>query len=430
MAEGAAPRRPHGGSPYAGPVRPEPVPTGHDGSDLVRRRPRTVPPLTDRGEVARLVAVALIGAVSLAVSIAQQPDAPGLRWFADAALGVGALVLVRWRRVHPVAVSVLVVLASLVSTSVLGAVPLALVSLATTRRWQAISGVGVLFLASTVASDVVTRGVSQRVWADLVLAAAAYGTCVGFGAYLGSRRDLVAALQDRAAAAEREQAARVAQVQVAERTRIAREMHDVLAHRISLVAMHAGVLAFRRDLPPDEQAATAGVVRDNANLALVELREVLGVLRADTPSGAGGTSAPEPPQPTLSAVPELVERERRAGAVVRLDLDAATTTALADLPETTSRHAYRIAQEGLTNARKHAPGSLVHVTVEGSPGGLLTLTVQNAAGARPPAGLAGAGLGLVGAAERVRLLGGRLDHGPDDTGGYRLRAVLPWPHEE
>ncbi|WP_431838145.1 sensor histidine kinase [Cellulomonas sp. Y8] len=379
-------------------------------------------PLSDRGELLRLGAVAVVGAVSLAASIDQSPPASALRWVLDGAVGVAALVALRWRRAFPVAVAAGVVLATAVCASTLGAVVLAVVSLATWRRWPAIVLVGALLVGSTVVDDAARGETAAQVGARAVLTSALYAALVGTGAYLGSRRELLQALRDRAHAAEREQAARVEQAQVAERTRIAREMHDVLAHRISLVAMHAGALAFRDDLPAAERVATATVVRDNANLALVELRQVLGVLRAEP----GPSTVPEPPQPTLDALPDLVQQARAAGSPVELSIAPGTADALPALPPATSRNVYRVVQEGLTNARKHAPGTPVRVTVAGTPGGLLDVLLQNGAGAGA-SGVEGSGTGLVGAAERVRLLGGRLDHGPDGAGGYRLRAVLPWP---
>lgn len=385
--------------------------------------PHAPRPAGARGEALRLGAVALVGAVSLAAVAAQMPGSSPWRWVLDGLVGVAALALLRLRHRHPVLVAVVVVLASTWAASVLGAVVLAVVSLATTRRWRPVLGVGLLLVATTVADDV-ARGTADRWWGQAVLTAALYAALAGFGAYQGSRRDLMAALRERAEAAEREQRSRLEQARTAERTRIAREMHDVLAHRISLVAMHAGVLAFRTDLPAEQQAATAGVVRDNANLALAELRQVLGVLRQD------GDPVPAPPQPTLADLDGLVEAAADLGAGARLDVGAGTRAALRALPVATSRSAYRIVQEALTNARKHAPGAPVVVAVAGSPGGVLTLDVQNGRPTGPDTGVPGSGTGLVGVGERVRLAGGRLAHGPDGEGGYRLQAVLPWEDEE
>jgi len=366
---------------------------------------------------------AVVGAVSLGLAATSAAGAPWWRWVLDALVGVGALALLTRRDRFPAAVAAVIVLASTWCSSVLGATVVAVVALASTRRWRPVAAVGALFVASTVVDDV-PHGAFARAGEQAVLVAAVYAALVGLGAYLGSRRDLVAALRGRAEATEREQRARVEQAQVAERARIAREMHDVLAHRISLVAMGSGVLAFRPDLPEPERVAAATAVRDNANLALAELRQVLGVLRQ------GDAPVPDAPQPTLADVDRLVAEARALGDDVRLDVAAGTRDAVAALPAPTGRDAYRIVQEGLTNARKHAPGAAVRVEVGGSPGGLLTVEVRNGPATRPPSGVVGSGTGLVGAAERARLAGGRLDHGPDAAGGYRLRAVLPWEDDE
>ena len=150
---------------------------------------------------------------------------------------------------------------------------------------------------------------NQSPWyVNLALGVFVAGIGIAVGMYIGARRELVATLQDRAERAEREQALRVAQAQAHERTRIAREMHDVLAHRMSLVAMHAGALAYRDDLTPTETRETAEIIQANSHRALADLREILGVLR-DAEEGA-----PHRPQPTLADVDTLVDDERAAGA--------------------------------------------------------------------------------------------------------------------
>jgi signal transduction histidine kinase len=388
------------------------------------------------GEIATFALAVVLGALGLAVS----PPAGGVpAWAAAVSAGIGSVALLGLRRSRPALVAVLVVLASTFWSAAFGAALVAIVSLATWRRWWSVLGVGALFVATTTV-DALTGDSTGPWWRQDVAALVLYGALVGLGAYQGSRRELVEALGERARAAEREQAARVEQAKVAERARIAREMHDVLAHRISLVAMNAGVLAFRTDLPADQAAATAGVVRDNANLALVELKQVLGVLRSSDGSSDGSldrapgvgapVDVPERPQPTLADLDDLVREAVEGGGAVRVDIDVETSGRLAELPSQLSRDAYRIVQEALTNARKHAPGSPVVVQVDGAPGGLLNVEVRNApsasASSRP---VEGARMGLVGVAERARLAGGRLEHGPDRHGGYVLLTVLPWPEE-
>nr|WP_255670020.1 histidine kinase [Aeromicrobium wangtongii] len=228
----------------------------------------------------------------------------------------------------------------------------------------------------------------------------------------------MATLRERAVTAETEQAARVAQARTAERARIAREMHDVLAHRISLVTMHAGALVYRQDLSADEMRAAAGIIQDNAHEAMVELREVLGILR-DGP----GDAHPELPQPAASDVPALLDEARSSG----MRLEQVGAVDLAAVPESLGRTVYRVVQEALTNARKHAPDTLVTVTFAGGPSEGLRVIVRNpmpiGAGARAPE----SGLGLIGLAERTALAGGTLTHRLSPDRAFILTAWLPWP---
>jgi signal transduction histidine kinase len=223
--------------------------------------------------------------------------------------------------------------------------------------------------------------------------------------------------------AEAEEQLRVEQVRYAERTRIAREMHDVLAHRISLLSLHAGALEFRPGAPPEEVARAAAVIRASAHQALEDLRAVIGVLR-DGPDGPG----PEPPQPTLAALPGMLEESRAAGMRIRAEVGLPD---LAAVPDAIGRHALRIVQEGLTNARKHATAAPVELRLNGSPGHGLTIEVRNPtlalAAAEPK--IPGTGAGLLGLTERATLSGGHLEHGLDEHGQFRLHAWLPWQRE-
>jgi signal transduction histidine kinase len=252
----------------------------------------------------------------------------------------------------------------------------------------------------------------------LLLVAVAYGALAGWGALTQARRALLASLRERARRAEAEQGRRVAEARMLERTRIAREMHDVLAHRLSLLATYAGALEYRPDAPPEKLAQAAGVVRAGVHQALDELREVINVLRDED----GGDD--DRPQPVLTDLPALVAESRDAGGSVQLRDDVEEPAAL---PAAAGRTAYRVVQEGLTNARKHAAGRPVRVAIEGRPGTRLVIDIRNPL---PPDGTAplapGTGTGLVGLTERVNLAGGRLDH-EVAAGEFRLRAWLPWP---
>ncbi len=255
------------------------------------------------------------------------------------------------------------------------------------------------------------------------------GAMLVWGMFVRARRQLVVSLRERAHRAEAEQQLRVTRARQLERNRIAREMHDVLAHRISLLSLHAGALEFRPDASPEEVSRAAGVIRGSAHAALRDLREVIGVLRAET--GVAEGAEPERPQPTLVDVPTLIGESRAAGVRVSLVEEVADR---AEVPPAVGRSAYRIVQEGLTNARKHAPAAVVDVRLAGRRGDGLTVEIRNPwpVGAASPAagsgdGIPGTGTGLVGVAERVGLAGGRLEHGRDAAGHFRLAAWLPWP---
>ncbi|MER7330843.1 MULTISPECIES: histidine kinase [unclassified Micromonospora] len=284
------------------------------------------------------------------------------------------------------------------------------------------------------------------------------------GLWVRARRDTLAALRDRAERLEREQEARAERVRAEERARIAREMHDVVAHRVSLMVVHAGALEVTATDPATVDAAT--LIRSTGRQALTDLREVLGVLRQPAPVGEPATSA----APGLAGVDDLVRESRAAG--LRVDRHDEGTPR--PVPATVGRTVYRVVQEALTNVRKHAPHADTTVRLRYLPGGL-EVSVRNgpstggAPGAvergpstggelgpvepgrstgggpgpvargRPPgaggagrsiggADLPGAGLGLIGLRERVELLGGRLEAAPRD-GGFLVRALIPVEEE-
>jgi signal transduction histidine kinase len=254
-------------------------------------------------------------------------------------------------------------------------------------------------------------------WAILVIAAGA--ALVGWGQGDRARQALLASLRERARRAEAEQASRVAEARVAERARIAREMHDVLAHRLSLLATYAGALEYRPDAPPEQLARAAGVVRAGVHQALDELREVITVLRDDDDVDG------KHPLPGLADLDGLIAETRDAGTAVDV---TRRVTQPEDLPGRLGRTAYRVVQEGLTNARKHAPGKPVRVLLAGKPGGRLVVELANPVGPADPV-MNGSGTGLIGLTERVRLAGGEIDHTISADGEFVLRAWLPWPAE-
>jgi len=351
-------------------------------------------------------------------------------WLFDLDQVAGALgCLGLWlRRRWPVGLALALVALSTFSETVAGAMVVALFTVAIHRPPRTTARVYALSVLAALVYVVVRPEPGVPAIALFLFGVVVQGAAVGWGLFIHYRRQLVLSLRDRAVRAETEAHLRAEQAQQRARDEIAREMHDVLGHRLSLLSVHAGALEFRPDASPEEIARAAKVIRENAHLALQDLREVVGVLRA--PVG-------ELPQPTLADVRQLVVESGRAGMRVGLREELGGAT----LPDLVGRTAYRTVQEGLTNARKHALGAEVMVRLAGSPGEGLTVEVCNEApGPRPapgpdPGPAAGAeavsdpgpGQGLVGLAERVALADGRLEHGPTAGGGWRLAAWLPWP---
>ena len=350
-----------------------------------------------------------IGIAVIADGAKQHGD---VTWVIEVICGPIALLALWWRRSHPVAVGVIAISLGAVSGLAAGAGTAALFNLAVRGSRRALLWSVVL---ATVATAIYPLIYAQPdfpyVW-QLVVGTAATVFVIGWGLFARAQRDLVRTLRERTVALEAEQARGVEAAREAERRRIASEMHDVLAHRISLLSVHAGALEFHPEAPPQEIAAAAGVIRATAHDALRDLREVIGVLRA----GDGGA---DPPQPTLDAIPALIDESRAAGMQVRARLEAEGGEPLV------GRTAYRIVQEGLTNARKHAPAAAVEVTVEAEEE-LLVLVVSRRAAATANGGPPGGGTGLIGLSERVVLAGGELHHGPNERGDFVLRATLPW----
>jgi signal transduction histidine kinase len=338
----------------------------------------------------------------------------------DAGLGASCCVSLWWRRRWPIGVALVCVVLGTFSTSGTVAGLFALSSLAVYRPVRPALGVAAVFVPSAVVCSIwLGRSNSGSVILPTVALAAA---AIAWGMFIRARRQLLATLRERAQRAEADQLVRAERARLAERARIAREMHDVLAHRLSMVALHAGALEVALDLPPEQVRESAALLRVTAHQALEELRDVIGVLREESQHTQ---AEPTVPQPTLADIPRLVEETRRAGANVDFEMaveDAATA------PGPLGRDAYRIVQEGLTNINKHARGTLAQVRVTGAPDHGLRVSVRNpasvAANDRPA--LPGSGTGLLGLQERVTLANGVLVHGPDASGDFVVEADLPW----
>ncbi|MFD6322994.1 sensor histidine kinase [Streptomyces sp. NPDC058442] len=201
-----------------------------------------------------------------------------------------------------------------------------------------------------------------------------------------------------------------------ERTTIARELHDVVAHHMSVVAIQAEAAPYRVENPPPELERAFATIRENAVAALTELRRVLGVVRAED------YEAPDAPQPTLADLDALLANVRDTG----LDVEKVVTGAVRELPQGVELSAYRIVQEALSNTLRHAPGASARVEIGYVLGGL-GLRVVN--GPVPAPNLVkpspGAGHGVTGMRERVTMLNGEMTAGPTDDGGYEVTVFLP-----
>ncbi|MET8760647.1 histidine kinase [Lentzea sp. NPDC004782] len=233
------------------------------------------------------------------------------------------------------------------------------------------------------------------------------------GRYLAQREALVQAMQDREARMRVEHRMLSRQVRLRERSRIAQDMHDSLGHRLSLISVHAGALALDPSLG-DKQREAIGVLRSAALTGMEELRAIIGVLRAeDGPDD-------DPATRTVESIDSLVGDARKAGVLVSLVRGGQAHP----LPSRVSHAAYRVAQEGLTNAAKHAPGAAVQVTVKYEPDALVVEVRNNPS--RSGSAASEPGVGLIGLSERVRVAGGILHVGALPSGGFRIAAVLPY----
>ncbi|MDQ0684328.1 signal transduction histidine kinase [Streptomyces achromogenes] len=260
------------------------------------------------------------------------------------------------------------------------------------------------------------------------------------GLYVGARRRLMESLRERADSLERElqllaerAEERAEWARNEERTRIAREMHDVVAHRVSLMVVHAAALQAVARKDPEKAVRNAALVGDMGRQALTELREMLGVLRsgvgveraaASVAVGVAALVVEEGEGPCLAELEELVGQSAAAGMVVDLMVEGEVRSYAPEVEQT----AYRVVQEALTNVHKHAGGAKAQVRLAHRVGEI-AMQVENGAppeaGSASSAGLPSGGNGLVGMRERVVALGGVFVSGPTEAGGFRVSAVIP-----
>lgn len=387
--------------------------------ELVRRA-RDLPVLVQDGAVAAVMLV-----LSVLSLVDHRPNDPKTVFSAYllAVVGMGALA---WRRVNPVAVLVLTTAAA-VTMSSLG-------------YEEAGLPIAAVFAFYSVAANSPRRA---RLVAFFVLLAAlavlllsdaadfhrsdAIGNALGFslvwiiGEGLRSRRERLAAAEERAALLERDRDANARQAVSSERLRIAQELHDVVAHAMSVIAVQSGMGAHVIDAQPAEAKKALQAIETTSRRALDELRRMLGVLREE--GDRGGALAPAP---RLEDVEALIETVRAAGVPVELRWEGLTADVMP--PESVMLNRYRILQEALTNVLKHAGTASVVVSIVERVGETTIEIIDDGRGLAvdPKAPGISGGHGLVGMRERVALFGGSLETGARPGGGYRVFAALRW----
>ncbi|AOS65015.1 sensor histidine kinase [Actinoalloteichus hymeniacidonis] len=339
----------------------------------------------------------------------------------DQTFGVFCCLALWWRRRFPVALAVFLLVSTVLFVSMSFAALIALFTVAVRRSPKVTAVIAVGNVLAFVAYLLLGATPTSSWLALILLQVAIVTSASAWGLLVRSRHQLIASLRERAAGAEVEAQLRAERSQHEARENLAREMHDALGHRLSLLSVHAGALTYHRSASPEEVARAAEVIRENAHRALQDLREVIGVLRAPETG---------PPLPDVVDIVDLVDETERSGTPVDLQDLPGVTTGDRAVSATVGRTLYRLIQEGLTNARKHAPGAPVLVRITGEPGDHLTVEILNDRPSTSPSVVApqiGSGEGLRGLVERAALVGGELEHGPSADGGWRLSMRISWP---
>lgn len=331
-----------------------------------------------------------------------------------------ALMAVLWRARQPIAALLLAIVVTAVipddPTLLLPAL-VVLYAMASHRSWQfpATAALGV-----SVASIVATAGWGGDLAAGGLLgfAVGSAGSCaaaVALGLYVGARRRLIDGLRERAERLDRERELLADRAVALERVRIAQELHDVIAHNVSLMVVQAQGLGAAIHDP--RVASDTRAIADLGRQAMAEMHRTLRLLRADD------TAAELVPQPGLASIDRLVEQARSAGLHVEFTVHGRPR----ELPQSEDLSAFRIVQEALTNVVKHAAGADTHVTVDYADEGLrLTIADTGEATDAPHEQTTGDGHGLVGMRERVAMFGGTLSARPRTGQGFEVTATLPY----
>ncbi|WP_205718502.1 sensor histidine kinase [Actinomadura sp. WMMA1423] len=408
----------------AAPGPPAPPPTASARLRALVRRP-------SRAALVRDVLLYAVLALPVAVGMASPPQPARASWWLQAA-GLALLAAaVAAGRAWPAPALLTVIALTAVHGNFVFAMPV-LAYLAGRRSGRArplLWGFAGVFVGGALLSTL--RGMDVTAWFPSTVWLVLLGVLPWLvGRYWRQYQELLSAGWERAERLEHQQRIVAERERLRERARIARDMHDSLGHELALIAVRAGALEVAPGLG-DRHRAAAAELRTGAADATDHLREIIGLLRDDPsepsepvePAGAaagGGGPGPAPVRPARESIGDLVDRARASGVPVRLTGDAP-----AGLAPMAALTAHRVAQEGITNAAKHAPGAAVTVALTRPAPGALTVTVAN----EPPPGgpplLPSGGRGLIGLTERVRLLGGTLHAAPTPDGGFRVTADLP-----
>jgi signal transduction histidine kinase len=327
-------------------------------------------------------------------------------------LAVCEVLPLLWRRRRPVAVVAVVTGVVLVSIALgvwviplsLGVALYTLMAVRSDRSGRLVGAASILAVAIAVLSAGGFEFGAAAARVVVLIAAALLGDSIG------SRRAYIHEIEEKAERLEREQESEARRAAAEEQARIARELHDVVAHALSVIVIQAGAADDAFDRDPDAARESIRAVDDSARSALADLRRVLGILHHDEPEYE--------PQAGLERLDRLVESVRATGLAVSLDVAGAQRP----LPSSVAMSAYRIVQEALTNSLKHAQAEHVHIRIRY--GNALEVDVRDD-GRGATNGAAASGRGLIGMRERVTLLGGTLATGPDPAGGYRVKAEIP-----
>lgn len=326
-----------------------------------------------------------------------------------------------FRRRYPTSVFAVVAAAAFVQW--LANISLAPVDLAVLVALYTVAAYGRDRWATVAAGSVAVGGVvlavvrwhGERAVGSMILPAAVTAVALALGDDRRTRRAYFDGLEERAERLERERDALAAVAASAERARIARELHDVVAHSLSVMVAQADGATYALDTDPARAGRAMATVADTGRNALTEMRRLLGVLR---PTATGGDLTP---QPGVHEIPELVAKVRGAGLPVNLVVDGPT----AELPAGMELAAYRIVQEALTNTLKHSgPGATANVALHYDLHQLTVHVQDDGAGIRTPGGDA-AGQGLAGMRERATMYGGTFRAGRDVEGGFAVTAQFP-----